>query len=63
MLRILLALLAIVTDYDTVVSLSHRVLLLGLAHASVLGCIGVRLAMGPWLSNRHKPNSQGRGGK
>jgi hypothetical protein len=62
MLRVLLILLGIVTDYQTITSISHLVFVLGLASASVLGCVGVRLAIGHWLANRDQADSDVRCG-
>jgi hypothetical protein len=55
MLRALLFLLSCDTDGEIIADLAHRALIMGLVNVSVLGCIGVRIAIGHWLANRGQP--------
>ena len=55
MLRALLFLLSCDTDGEIIADLAHRALIMGLVNVSVLGCIGVRIAIGHWLANRRRP--------
>jgi hypothetical protein len=55
MLSALLFLLSCVTHCEIIADLAHRALVMALVNVSVLGCIGVRIAIGYWLANRGQP--------
>lgn len=51
MVRTFFFLLSFLTDYETVTLIPHLAFTAGLVSASILGCVGVGLAVGKRLAN------------